>query len=97
MPTRVPTEDTTAVDGTVKALRSEHLDGRDGIWVLFEHDDGTADRWYIDFLDEYTIAVTGELQLLRDALTHGLPTTLLYTDEPEYTQRVIHSVRVNRL
>ncbi len=93
--TRVNTADTTTATGTVRALRSEHLDGRDGIWVLFDHGDGSPEQWYIDFLDENTIAVMGELQLLRDAMAQGYQTRLSYTEEPEYTQRVIHNVRID--
>jgi len=82
------------VEGEVIALMAEHKDDRDGIWVLFNADSDPTNRWYIDFLDESALAVTCQLQLLRDALLNNLRTQLWYSDDPDYSQRVIHQVRV---
>lgn len=82
------------VEGKVVALMAEHKDARDGIWILFDGDSDNQNLWYIDFLDESALAVTCELQLLRDALLNNLRTMLWYTDEPEYNQRVVHQVRI---
>lgn len=84
------------VTGRVKALMAEHKDTRDGIWVRFDADGDSTDRWYIDFLDESALAVSCELQLLRDALLHNLETRLWYEDDPTYSpHRVIHQVRID--
>ena len=82
------------VEGEVIALRPNTRTTRDGIWVLFNADSDPTNRWYIDFLDESALAVTCQLQLFRDALLNNLRTQLWYSDDPDYSQRVIHQVRV---
>ncbi len=84
----------TEVEGKVLALMAEHKGSRDGIWILFDEDSDTTNRWYIDFLDESALAVTCELQLLRDALSNNLRTRLWYSEESGSAQRLVHQVRI---
>ncbi len=94
MPTdRVSSSDTIEVFGTVKALQVEHEDARDGVWVLFTHEDGAPSEWYINYLDEHATAVLGQLQLLRDAYIHGFRVRLSYTIGSPY--REFHNVRLH--
>ena len=93
MPTnQVEPSDTIDVYGTVKALQVEHEGDRDGVWVLFTHEDGAPEEAYINYLDEHATAVLGQLQLLRDAYVHGLRVRLSYTDGSDY--REFHNVRL---
>lgn len=94
---QVDNRDVVRVWGRVQALKVEHVEDRNGIWVLFNHEDPQEnEQWYIDFFDENSLTVVSELQLLRDAMLNNLRTRLGYTEDTDHTFRLLQTVRIDR-